>query len=34
MLKAYREHAAQRAAMGIPALPLDAQQTADLIELI
>jgi aconitate hydratase 2 / 2-methylisocitrate dehydratase len=34
MLKAYREHAAERAAMGIPALPLDAKQVADLIELI
>jgi len=33
-LKAYREHAAERAAMGIPALPLDAKQVADLIELI
>ncbi|MEO0028134.1 MAG: Aconitate hydratase 2 [Pseudomonadota bacterium] len=34
MLKAYREHAAERAALGIPALPLDATQTAELIELI
>jgi aconitate hydratase 2/2-methylisocitrate dehydratase len=34
MLKAYREHAAERAAMGIPALPLGAKQVADLIELI
>ncbi|MBX3652829.1 MAG: bifunctional aconitate hydratase 2/2-methylisocitrate dehydratase [Ramlibacter sp.] len=34
MLKAYREHAAERAALGIPPLPLSAQQTADLIELI
>jgi aconitate hydratase 2/2-methylisocitrate dehydratase len=34
MLKAYREHAAERAALGIPPLPLTAQQTADLIELI
>jgi aconitate hydratase 2/2-methylisocitrate dehydratase len=34
MLKAYREHAAERAALGIPPLPLDAKQVADLIELI
>jgi aconitate hydratase 2/2-methylisocitrate dehydratase len=34
MLKAYREHAAERAALGIPPLPLSAQQTADLIELV
>jgi aconitate hydratase 2/2-methylisocitrate dehydratase len=34
MLKAYRDHAAQRAALGIPPLPLDAKQTAELIELI
>jgi aconitate hydratase 2/2-methylisocitrate dehydratase len=34
MLKAYREHTAERAALGIPALPLDALQTAELIELI
>ncbi len=34
MLKAYREHAAERAALGIPPLPLTAQQTADLIELV
>ena len=34
MLKAYREHAAERAALGIPPLPLTAQQTADLIDLI
>ena len=32
MLKAYREHAAERAALGIPPLPLDAKQVADLIE--
>src|SRR5690606_27291540 len=30
----YRAHAAERAALGIPPLPLSAQQTADLIELI
>ena len=34
MLQAYRQHAAERAALGIPPLPLDAKQTADLIELI
>ena len=34
MLQAYRQHAAERAALGIPPLPLSAQQTADLIELI
>jgi aconitate hydratase 2/2-methylisocitrate dehydratase len=34
MLIAYRDHTAQRAALGIPPLPLDAKQTADLIELI
>ncbi|GGA43468.1 bifunctional aconitate hydratase 2/2-methylisocitrate dehydratase [Dyella nitratireducens] len=34
MLNAYRQHVAERAALGIPALPLSAQQTADLIELL
>ena len=34
MLEAYRKAAAERAALGIPALALDAQQTADLIELL
>ncbi|MCA0392983.1 MAG: bifunctional aconitate hydratase 2/2-methylisocitrate dehydratase [Proteobacteria bacterium] len=34
MLEAYRHHAAERAALGIPPLPLSAQQTAELIELI
>jgi aconitate hydratase 2/2-methylisocitrate dehydratase len=34
MLQAYRQHAAERAALGIPPLPLDAMQTAALIELI
>ena len=34
MLQAYREHVAERAALGIPPLPLSAQQTADLIELL
>ncbi len=34
MLKAYREHAAERASLGIPPLPLSAEQTAELIELL
>ncbi len=34
MLQAYRQHIAERAALGIPPLPLSAQQTADLIELL
>ncbi|MBK7791158.1 MAG: bifunctional aconitate hydratase 2/2-methylisocitrate dehydratase [Betaproteobacteria bacterium] len=34
MLQAYRQHVAERAALGIPPLPLDAGQTAALIELI
>jgi len=34
MLEAYRHHAAERAALGIPPLPLSAQQTADVIELL
>jgi aconitate hydratase 2/2-methylisocitrate dehydratase len=34
MLQAYRQHAAERAALGIPPLPLSAQQTAEMIELI
>jgi len=34
MLNAYRQHVAERAALGIPPLPLWAQQTADLIELL
>ena len=34
MLEAYRHHVAERAALGIPPLPLDAQQTAQVIELL
>ena len=34
MLKAYREHVAERAEMGIVPKPLDASQVADLIELL
>ncbi len=34
MLQAYRDHVAERAALGIPPLPLSVSQTADLIELL
>lgn len=34
MLKAYKEHLAQRAAQGIPPLPLNAEQVASLVELL
>jgi aconitate hydratase 2/2-methylisocitrate dehydratase len=34
MLQAYRAHAAERAALGIPAEPLSARQTGELIELL
>lgn len=34
MLAAYRQHVAERAALGIPPLPLTAQQTAEVIELL
>ncbi|TNF52908.1 MAG: aconitate hydratase B, partial [Gammaproteobacteria bacterium] len=34
MLQAYHQHVAERAELGIPPLPLNAQQTAALIELI
>ena len=34
MMNAYRAHAAERAALGIPPLPLNAEQTAQLIALI
>jgi aconitate hydratase 2/2-methylisocitrate dehydratase len=34
MLKSYRDHVAERAALGIPPLPLSAQQTSELIELL
>ena len=34
MLEAYHQHVAERAALGIPPLPLSAQQTADLIDLL
>ncbi|MGE8660147.1 MAG: bifunctional aconitate hydratase 2/2-methylisocitrate dehydratase [Achromobacter sp.] len=34
MLDTYRQHVAERAALGIPPLPLTAKQTAELIELL
>ncbi|MEL6930665.1 MAG: bifunctional aconitate hydratase 2/2-methylisocitrate dehydratase, partial [Cyanobacteria bacterium J06600_6] len=34
MLEAYRQHAAARAELGIPALPLTAQQTSELCEIL
>src|SRR5262245_26494741 len=34
MIEAYRQHVAERAALGIPPLPLTKQQTAALIELL
>src|SRR5690554_2787303 len=34
MLQAYRDHVAERAALGIPPLPLSRQQTVELIELL
>ncbi|GAB1539784.1 hypothetical protein NUACC21_24510 [Scytonema sp. NUACC21] len=34
MLESYRRHVIERAALGIPPLPLDAQQTSELCELL
>ncbi|WP_068805728.1 bifunctional aconitate hydratase 2/2-methylisocitrate dehydratase [Thauera phenolivorans] len=34
MLEAYRAHVAERAALGIPALPLSKQQVTELVELL
>jgi aconitate hydratase 2 / 2-methylisocitrate dehydratase len=34
MLEAYRQHAKERAALGIPPLPLDAKQVTALVELL
>ena len=34
MLEAYRQHAAEREALGIPPLPLNAEQTSELCELL
>ena len=33
-LSAYRAHAAERATLGIPPLPLSAKQTGELVELL
>ena len=34
MLEAYRQHVAERAALGIPPLPLSAKQVEALVELL
>ena len=34
MLQTHRQRAAERAALGIPPLPLSAQQTAEVVELL
>ncbi|MGE5651033.1 MAG: aconitate hydratase B, partial [Bacillota bacterium] len=34
MLEAYRQHVAERAALGIPPLPLSAKQTEELVALL
>ncbi len=34
MLEAYRQHVEERAAQGVPPLPLSARQTAELVELL
>jgi aconitate hydratase 2 / 2-methylisocitrate dehydratase len=34
MLQAYRQHIAERQALGIPPLPLTAVQTGEVIELL
>ncbi|MFP3480251.1 aconitate hydratase B, partial [Burkholderia sp. SIMBA_057] len=34
MLKEYRQHVEERAAEGIPPKPLNAEQVADLVELL
>lgn len=34
MLAAYKRHVAERAELGVPALPLDADQTAQLVKLV
>ncbi len=34
VLEAYRQHVAERAALGVPPKPLDDAQTADLVELL
>ena len=34
MLEAYRKHVDERAQQGIPPLPLNAEQVAELVELL
>lgn len=34
VLEAYRQHVAERAALGVPPKPLDDAQTAQLVELL
>ena len=34
MLEAYRQHVAERAALGIPPLPLNKNQVADLVDVL
>ena len=34
MLEVYRQHVAERAALGIPPLPLSAEQTGQLVTLL
>ena len=34
MLNAYRDHVAERAAQGLPPLPLNPEQTAQLVDLL
>ena len=34
MLEAYRKHVAERAALNIPPKPLNAEQVAELVELL
>ena len=34
MLESYRQHARERAALNVPPLPLDAEQTAALCDLL
>ena len=34
MLKSYKKHADERAKQGVPPLPLDANQTSKLVDLL
>ena len=34
MLESYKKHADERAKQGIPPLPLDANQTSELVDLL